>query len=89
MVPCIGEVSASPLAAAPVFFRLRACGFFAAAGTGCAAGPAARPGGQHDLEPAAAHLDGDGLPLRGLDGLARRRRTARCWLSNSVSIQLV
>ena len=58
---------------------------------GRAAGrPPPRPAGQHDLEPLAADLDGDRLPL---PGLRRPRPTSPAyggiWLSNSVSIHCV
>ena len=89
MVPCIGEVSESPDAAArrPSCRRPRRGAAFAAAG---AATGGAEPGGQHDLEALAADLDDDGLALAGVSAASPAApANGGMVLSNSVSIQRV
>ena len=85
MVPCIGEVTLSPLAAAPDFFFSR-LGFF------CAPAPAAAPA----ANPAGSTTSSRRPPTSTVT--AWRSPASRAslspeyggiWLSNSVSIQLV
>ena len=88
MVPCIGEVRESPLAAAPAFLPFSRFGFFA---------PAAAP-----APAAAAKLEGRTASIRRpptstvtafspllAPGPVGHAAVRLSWLSNSVSIQLV
>ena len=65
MVPCIGEETESPDAAAPAFLPAERLGFFAPPPPA----DGGEPTGQDDLEPAAADLDGDLVALLGLGGV--------------------
>jgi hypothetical protein len=74
MVPCIGEVSALPPAAAP--WRRRAGALLGLAGLAPdrwkPPTAAAEAGGQDDLEALAANLDDDALALTGVGSQPRR-----------------
>ena len=56
---------------------------------GRAAADSGEPAGEHDLEPAAADLDGDLVALVGLGGLGGAPAYGVIWLSKSVSIHCV
>ena len=88
MVPCIGLVTASPLAAAPAFLPAGALRLLrAAAGRRpSAAEPGRAATTSSRLPPTSTTTRLRARPARR--PRPRRRRTASIWLSNSVSIQL-